>query len=93
MFRRPVEERAAVLFGQLMGLSAAEAARCFEAEPPAIARPSFEPGIGGLADLLASGSRDGQAGRQLLGALLRKQPAVTRLLEYTDAYLQREIVM
>ena len=93
MFRRPVEERAAVLFGQLMGLglSAAEAARCFEAEPPAIARPSFEPAIGGLADLLASGSRDGQAGLQLLGALLRKQPAVTRLLEYTDAYLQREI--
>jgi hypothetical protein len=93
LFFWPVEERAAVLFGQLMGLglSAAEAARCIVEEPHSVARPSFEPAIGVLADLLASGSKEGQAGRQLLGALLRKQPAATRLLEYRAHHLQRGI--
>ena len=96
LFSWPVEERAEVLFGQLMGLglSAAEAGRCFEMEPPAAACPSFAPAIGVLAGLLASGSLDGQpheAGRQLLAGLLRKQPAATRLLEYRGPYLQAGI--
>jgi hypothetical protein len=93
LFFWPVEERAAVLFGQLMGLglSAAEAARCTVEEPHSVARPTFEPAIEVLADLLASASKEGQAGRQLVGALLRKQPAATRLLEYRAHHLQRGI--
>jgi hypothetical protein len=48
LFSWPVEERAAVLFGQLigLGLSAAEAGRCFEQHPVATAIPSLSQPLG-----------------------------------------------
>jgi hypothetical protein len=95
LFRFPVEQRAGVLFGQLMalGLSAEEAACCVEKSPAAALHSTFEPAIAVLADLLASGSKEGQpvAGRQLLGALLRKQPAVANVLQSSGSNLQKTI--
>ena len=91
LFSWPVEERAAVLFSQLMGLglSAAEAGRCFTLQPGAARSPSFEAAIAVLADLLSSGSKAGQAERQLLVGLLRKQPAAAGLLMCSADALQR----
>ena len=91
LFSWPVEERAGVLFGQLMGqgLSAAEAGRCFEQYPGAITSPGFKPAIGVLAELLASGSKEGQAGRQLLADLLRKQPSALALVSSTASTLRK----
>ena len=77
LFSRPAEQRAGVLFGQLMalGLSAAEAVHCFEKVPMAVASPSFEAAAEVLEDLFASCSKEGRGGQQqLLGDLLRKQP-------------------
>ena len=47
--------------------------------------------IGVLADLFASGSRDGQAGPQLLACLLRKQPAAVSLIMCSGSCLQERI--
>ena len=89
----PAGERAGVLFGQLMGLglSAAGTARCFEYQPGAAGSPSFVAAIGVLADMFASGSRDGQAGPQLLACLLRKQPAAVSLIMCSGSCLQERI--
>ncbi|KAI3427400.1 hypothetical protein D9Q98_010315 [Chlorella vulgaris] len=78
------EERAGVLFSQLMrlGLSAGQAA----------AVPSFEPAIAALAPLLAAGSKTaGRTGEQLLGDLLKKQPAAVMLLHFRAKTLQRNV--
>ena len=64
LFSWPVKERAAPLFGQLMGrlgLTAAEAACCFEQHAKAAGSPSFEPAIEALAELFAVAAR-GEAG-------------------------------
>jgi hypothetical protein len=96
LFSWPVEQRAGVLFGQLMalGLSAAQAVRCFEQQRFAAFSPSFEPATAVLAPLLAAGVRAsdvGKTGEQLLGELLVRQPSMTPLLQYNGHYLQQRI--
>jgi hypothetical protein len=88
------EERAGVLFSQLMqlGLSAGQAADCFKQQPQAAATPSFEAAIAVLAPLLAAGSNGGgRAGEQLLGDLLKKQPAAVTLLQLRAELLQHNV--
>jgi hypothetical protein len=96
LFSRPAEQRAGVLFGQLMalGLNAAQAARCFEQQPSAAFSPSFEPAVAVLAPLLAGGCRTSdvsKTGEQLLGELLVGQPAAVILLQYNGQFLQQRI--
>jgi hypothetical protein len=94
LFSWPAEERAGVLYSQLMGLglTAGQAARCFEQGPEAAVSVSFEPAIAVLAPLLAAGSKGGgRPGEQLLGDLLKGQPAAVGLLQYNAAALQRNL--
>ena len=95
LFSWPPGERAAVLFGQLarLGLTAAEAARCFDQQPAAANPRSFEPPIGVLAPLLAAGSKAGgsKSGEQLLGGLLQRQPAAVGLLMREASTLQQRL--
>ena len=93
LFSWPAEQRAVVLFGQLLGLglSAAQAARCFERRPLAATSPSFEPAIGVLAELFAAGSQSSAPAEQLVGSFLRKQPAAVALLKYGAEALQERI--
>jgi hypothetical protein len=96
LFSWPAEQRAGVLFGQLMalGLTAAQAARCFKQQPSAARSPSFTPAIAVLAPLLAAGCRAsdiGKTGEQLLGELLVGQPAASMLLKYDGQRLQQRI--
>jgi hypothetical protein len=94
LFSRPAEERAGVLYSQLMrlGLEAGQAASCFEQQPWAAHCCSFEPAIAVLAPLLAAGSKGGgRSGEQLLGDLLKKQPAALGLLKSGSAALQHKL--
>ncbi|KAI3427341.1 hypothetical protein D9Q98_010258 [Chlorella vulgaris] len=94
LFSRPAEERAGVLYSQLMrlGLEAGQAASCFEQQPWAAHCCSFEPAIAVLAPLLAAGSKGGgRSGEQLLGDLLKKQPAALGLLKLGSAALQHKL--
>jgi hypothetical protein len=94
LLSRPAEERAGVLFSQLMrlGLSAGQAADCFERQPQAAATPSFEPAIAVLSPLLAAGSKTaGRTGEQLLGDLLKQQPAAGLLLSSRAEALQHNM--
>ncbi len=84
-----------MLFGQLarLGLTAAEAARCFVQQPVTAGVASFEPATPVLAGLLTGGSKagSGKSGEQLLGDLLRKQPSALVLLCSHQATLQQRI--
>ena len=84
LFSWPPEQRAAVLFGQLarLGLTAAEAARCFERQPKAAGSLTFEPAIGVLTPLFAAGSKAGgsKSGEHPLGCFLRRNPVAALLL-------------
>ncbi len=95
LFSWPAGERAAVLVGQLarLGLTAAEAARCFVQQPTSARMPSYEPAAAVLAPLFAAGSKagGGKSGEQLLGDLLRKQPAAVGLLCSQPGMLQQRI--
>ena len=95
LFSWPANERPTLLFGQLarLGLTAAQAAQCFEQQPTAACVPSFEPAIPVLAALFAAGSKAGssRSGEQLLGDLLRRQPAAVGLLERQPDTLQQRI--
>jgi hypothetical protein len=94
LFSRPAEERAGVLYSQLMrlGLAAGQAAHCFEQQPQAAAIPSFEPAIAMLAPLLAAAVKGGgRTGEQLLGDLLKKQPGAVALLTRGSATLQHNL--
>ncbi|KAL4426245.1 hypothetical protein ABPG77_009860 [Micractinium sp. CCAP 211/92] len=93
LFSWPVEQRAGVLFGQLqgLGLTAAEAARCFEVKPLAATSPSFAPAIGVLAELFAAGSKSSGLAEQLVGSFLLRQPAAAGLLKYGTETLQERI--
>jgi hypothetical protein len=94
LFSRSAEERAGLLFSQLMrlGLSAGQAADCFEMQPHAAAAPSLEPAIAVLAPLLAAGSKSaGRSGEQLLGDLLEKDPSAVSLLRWGTEALQRNV--
>ncbi|KAI3427311.1 hypothetical protein D9Q98_010228 [Chlorella vulgaris] len=92
LFSRPAEERAGVLFSQLMrlGLSAGQAARLFELHPGAAGSISFAPAIALLAPLQAAGSKDGgRPGEQLLGDLLKGHPSAH--LAKLEAVVQHEL--
>jgi hypothetical protein len=94
LFSRPSEERAGMLFSQLMrlGLSAGQAADCFKTQPVAANVPSFEAAISVLAPLLAAGSTViDRSGEHLLGDLLKKQPAGVRLLQCRAEALQHNL--
>ncbi|KAI3427396.1 hypothetical protein D9Q98_010311 [Chlorella vulgaris] len=94
LFSRPAEERAGMLFSQLMqlGLSAGQAACCFEQQSKAATVTSFEPAIAVLAPLLAAGSKAiDRTGEQLLGDLLKKQPAGVRSLQCSAEALQHNV--
>jgi hypothetical protein len=96
LFSWPAEQRAGVLFGQLtaLGLTAAEAARCFEQHPSAAGSASFAPAVEVLAPLLAAGCRAsdvGKPGEQLLGELLVRQPGVAHLLQLRTETLQQRL--
>jgi uncharacterized protein (DUF1501 family) len=78
LFSWPSEERAGVLFSQLMrlGLSSGQAACCCVRGPAIAGSITFEPAIAVLSLLLAVGSKvANRSGDQLLGDLLKKQPA------------------
>ena len=95
LFSWPAEHRAALLFGQLarLGLTAGQAARCFELQPVAANAHSFDPAIVVLAELFAAGSKEGggRSGEQLLGDYLRGQPAAVGLLKLQPDTLQQRI--
>jgi hypothetical protein len=96
LFSWPEEQRAGVLFEQLMALvlNAVQAARCFEQQPLAASSPSFAQAIPVLAPLLASGCRAidvGKTDEQLLGELLVRQPAASVLLQFNGQCLQQRI--
>jgi hypothetical protein len=94
LFSRPSEERAGVLFSQLMrlGLSAGQAAVCFDQQPQAAGMPSFFPAISVVVPLLAAGSKGGdRSGEQLLGDLLKQRPSAVLLLILRREALQRNI--
>jgi hypothetical protein len=94
LFSRPAEERAGVLFSQLMrlALSAGQAAACFVQQPVAANARSFEAAIAVLAPLLAAGSKGGgRSGEQLLGDLLKQQPGGVLLLSSRAEALQRNV--
>ncbi|KAI3427317.1 hypothetical protein D9Q98_010234 [Chlorella vulgaris] len=94
LFSRPAEERAGVLFRQLMGLGleAGHAASCFEQQPWAAQCCSFEPANAVLASLLAAGSKGGgRTGEQLLGDVLTKHPSAVGLLQYRAELLQHNL--
>ncbi|KAL4426219.1 hypothetical protein ABPG77_009834 [Micractinium sp. CCAP 211/92] len=93
LFTWPVEQRAGVLFGQLqgLGLTAAEAARCFLKQPVAATSPSFEPAIEVLAELFAAGSKSSGPAEQLVGSFLREQPTAAVLLMFGAEALQERI--
>ena len=108
LFSWPAEQRAAVLFEQQLmgwlGLTAAEAARCFEQWPTAANVRSFEQAIEALAELFAAASRpdaavsggdapfseaERQTAERQLGQLLRGSPAAVRLLCLDAATLRQ----
>ncbi|KAL4426242.1 hypothetical protein ABPG77_009857 [Micractinium sp. CCAP 211/92] len=93
LFSRPVEQRAGMLLGQLqgLGLSAAEAARCFESQPVAAGSTSFAPAIGVLAELFAAGSKGSGPAEQLVGSFLRVQPSAVGLLVHRTEALREGI--
>jgi hypothetical protein len=94
LFSMSADERAGMLFSQLMrlGLSAGQAARCFEQHPAAAASVSLKPVVAVLAPLLAAGSKGGgRSGEQLLGDLLKGQAAAVRLLQCGAEALQLKL--
>ena len=103
LFGWPKKERAAPLFGQLvgrLGLTPDEAAKCFQQAPSAAHMPSFEPAIEALAELFVDGSGGDSSGstgaaaqrregERQLGGLLRSVPAAVLLLELDAAKLRQ----
>ncbi len=100
LFSWPAEQRAAVLFGELMtvGLTAAAAAACFVAYPTAAACSALTPGIAEAAAILAH-SDDGNcslvrkaavpAAERTVAALLSRIPSALKLLCQSAGYLQQ----
>ncbi len=98
LFSWPPEQRAAVLFGELLGagLTAGAAAKCFATYPPAAQSSTFAPGLAELAAILAH-SQDRQAGRRAMvpaaqrtvAVLLSRIPAAVHLVSYAATSLQQ----
>jgi len=76
---------------QQLGLSAAEAAACFQQQPAAANPLDFRPAITTLAPVLAGSGRKGESGEQLLGELLRRQPRAVTLAQYGKNALDERI--
>ncbi len=101
LFSWPPEQRAAVLFGQLMaaGLTAAAIAACFMAFPATANPTTLAPGVAELAAILAhSEDRDSSLGgpvpkvpaaKRTVAALLTKVPGAVSLVCQRAGYLQR----
>ena len=101
LFSYPPEQRAAVLFGQLLGagLTAAAAAQCFITYPLAAATTTFVPGLAELAAILAhSEDRDSSLGgpvaqvpaaQRTVAARLSLGPAAVQLVCRSAGYLQQ----
>jgi len=101
LFSWPPEQRAAVLFGQLLGagLVAEAAAQCFAAYTEAAQRTTLAPGLAELADILAhSQDRDSSLGgpvpkvpaaQRTVAALLSKRPNAVHLVCQSASYLQQ----
>jgi hypothetical protein len=96
LFSFPVEQRAGVLFWLLMavGLTADQAARCFEKQPEAAVSPNCAACMAALARLLAAGvttSDAGKTGGQLLRELLVERPQAAWILRLDGEQLQQRI--
>ncbi len=101
LFSWPPEQRAAVLFGQLLGagLTAMEAATCFATYPPAAKSTTLSPGLAELAAILAhSKDRDSSLGgrvpkvpaaQRTVAALLKTRPSAVHLICQSAGYLQQ----
>lgn len=98
LFSWPPEERAALLFRQLLaaGVAAEAAVRCLTSFPPAARARSFEDGLGELASLLAlsrdwEGSRPAKvpAAQRTVAALLADKPSAVRLVATSPGYLRQ----
>jgi hypothetical protein len=99
LFSWPPEERAEALFSQLMssGLTAAEAARCFEAWPEAARYLSFA-GSTAVVDGILSHSQDSNRGpkpkvpaaQRTAAAMLRADPSSVQLLQVDGTKLRRK---
>ncbi len=100
LFSWPPEQRAAMLFGELLwgGLTAASAAQCFVTSPAAATPTSFAPGLAELAAILAhSEDRQGRQGRKAavpaaqrtVAALLSSKPSAVLLVCQGVGYLQQ----
>ncbi|KAI7837672.1 hypothetical protein COHA_008533 [Chlorella ohadii] len=100
LFSWPPEQRAAVLFGQLMaaGLAAAAAAQCFVRYPTGAKSTTFAPGLAELAAILAN-SQDRQSGQgrrvavpaaqRTVAALLTRSPSAVQLVCFAAGSLQQ----
>ena len=101
LFSWPPEQRAAVLFGELMGagLAAEQAAQCFIKYPQAAHSGSFAAGLAELAAILAhSQDRDSSLGgpqprvpaaQRTVAALLQQTPSAVQLMSNAAGYLQQ----
>ncbi len=102
LFSWPPEQRAAVLFGQLLGagLTAAGAAQCLAAYPAAADRTTLAPGLAELAAILAhSQDRDSSLGgpvpkvpaaQRTVAALLTQTPSAAQLVCQRAGYLRQQ---
>ena len=98
LFSWPPEQRAAVLFGELMGvgLAAERAAQCLNTVPVAAGYTSFTPGLAELAAILAHSQDSRLAGpppkvpaaQRTVAALLQRAPSAVRLVTQRAGYLQ-----
>ena len=103
LFSWPPGERAGVLFSQLMGcsgggLTAAEVARCFVAQPQLARVNSLSSGLAELAAILVHSRHGSSAGpkpkvpaaQRTAAALLRRTPSAVQLVAYKAGHLQQQ---
>ncbi|PRW05885.1 hypothetical protein C2E21_9406 [Chlorella sorokiniana] len=100
LFSWPAEQRAAVLFGELLeaGLTAAAAARCFGSFIAAANPTTLAPGLAELAAILAHsedrasspGPQPVAAAQRTVAALLTQTPGAVRLVCQRAGYLQQQ---
>ncbi|PRW05898.1 adenylate cyclase [Chlorella sorokiniana] len=101
LFSWPPEQRAAVLFGEMLSaeVTAAAAAACFMAYPEAVTRTTLAPGLAEVATILAhSEDRDSSLGgrrpkvaaaQRTMAALLTQRPSAVMLICQSAGYLQQ----
>ena len=98
LFSWPPEQRAAALFGELMGvgLAAEQAVQCFIKYPEAAVVSSFAAGLAELAAILAHSQDSSKtkqpkvpAAERTAAALLQQTPSAVRLVCNAAGYLQQ----